>query len=139
MIVTNAFNAGIEANELCIIYFRDFYKEPEMKTLSIKFTDKEILLSNEVDKIHNSDSIDKLNNVSSIVNSQESSIHLEVPNSGDINAQGKLDRTLLHLASRQVNLIRLNFFLIEVLILKFKINLGTHQYFLLLNQVNGAW
>ncbi|WP_264735341.1 ankyrin repeat domain-containing protein [Wolbachia endosymbiont (group A) of Rhinocyllus conicus] len=99
LIVTNAFNAGIEANELCIIYFRDFYKEPEMKTLSIKFTDKEILLSNEVDKIHNSDSIDKLNNVSSIVNSQESSIHLEVPNSGDINAQGKLDRTLLHLAS----------------------------------------
>ncbi|QMV46176.1 hypothetical protein HC358_03815 [Wolbachia pipientis] len=99
LIVTNAFNAGIEANELCIIYFRDFYKEPKMKTLSIKFTDKEILLSNEIDKIYNSDSIDKLNNVSSIVNSQESSIHLEVPSSGDINAKGELDRTLLHLAS----------------------------------------
>ncbi|WP_341811169.1 ankyrin repeat domain-containing protein [Wolbachia endosymbiont (group A) of Oxytorus armatus] len=99
LIVTNAFNANIEASELCIIYFRDFYKEPKMETLSIRFIDKEILLSNEIDKIHNSDSIDKLNNVSSIVNSQESFIHSEVSNSGDINAQGKLDRTLLHLAS----------------------------------------
>ncbi len=99
LIVTNAFNAGIEANELCIMYFRGFYKEPKMKTLSIKFTDKEILLDNEIDKIYNSDSIDKLNNVSSIINSQESSITLEVPNSGDINARGELDRTLLHLAS----------------------------------------
>ncbi|WP_353283954.1 ankyrin repeat domain-containing protein [Wolbachia endosymbiont (group A) of Lypha dubia] len=99
LIVTNAFNANIEASELCIIRFKDFYKESKMKTLTIKFTDKEILLSNEIDKINNSDSIDKLNNVSSIVNSQESSIHSEVPNSGDINAQGKLDRTLLHLAS----------------------------------------
>ncbi|WP_264377026.1 ankyrin repeat domain-containing protein [Wolbachia endosymbiont (group B) of Ochlodes sylvanus] len=99
LIVTNAFNAGIEANELCIIYFRDFYKEPEMKTLSIKFTDKEILLSNEVDKIHNSDSIDKLNNVSSILNLQENSASFEVTNSGEINARGKLDRTSLHLAS----------------------------------------
>ncbi|WP_264686539.1 ankyrin repeat domain-containing protein [Wolbachia endosymbiont (group B) of Rhopobota naevana] len=99
LIVTNAFNADIEASELCIIRFKDFYKESKMKTLTIKFTDKEILLSNEMDKINNSDSIDKLNNVSSIVNSQESSIHSEVPNSGDINAQGKLDRTLLHLAS----------------------------------------
>ncbi len=99
LIVTNAFNADVEASELCIIRFKDFYKESKMKTLTIKFTDKEILLSNEIDKINNSDSIDKLNNVSSIVNSQESSIHSEVPNSGDINAQGKLDRTLLHLAS----------------------------------------
>ncbi|WP_369799950.1 ankyrin repeat domain-containing protein [Wolbachia endosymbiont of Ctenocephalides felis wCfeJ] len=99
LIVTNAFNADIEASELCIIHFKDFYKEPKMETLSIKFADKEILLSNEIDKIRNSDSIDKLNNVSSIVNSQGSFIHSEVPNSGDINAQGKLDRTLLHLAS----------------------------------------
>ncbi|WP_265028006.1 ankyrin repeat domain-containing protein [Wolbachia endosymbiont (group A) of Calamotropha paludella] len=99
LIVTNAFNADVEASELCIIRFKDFYKESKMKTLTIKFTDKEILLSNEIDKINNSDSIDKLNNVSSIVNSQESSIHSEVPNSGNINAQGKLDRTLLHLAS----------------------------------------
>ncbi|WP_419198621.1 ankyrin repeat domain-containing protein [Wolbachia endosymbiont of Rhagoletis cingulata] len=99
LIVTNAFNAGVEASELCIIRFKDFYKESKMKTLTIKFTDKEILLSNEIDKINNSDSIDKLNNVSSIVNSQESSTHLEVPSSGDINAQGKFDRTLLHLAS----------------------------------------
>ncbi|XP_028131929.1 uncharacterized protein LOC114327487 [Diabrotica virgifera virgifera] len=99
LIVTNVFDADVEASELCIIRFKDFYKEPKMKTLTIKFTDKEILLTNEIDKINNSDSIDKLNNVSSIVNSQESSIHSEVPNSGDINAQGKLDRTLLHLAS----------------------------------------
>ncbi|MFP3024204.1 MAG: ankyrin repeat domain-containing protein, partial [Wolbachia sp.] len=99
LIVTNAFNAGIEENELCIMYFRDFYKEPKMKTLSIKFIDKEILLSDEIDKIYNSDSINRLNNVSSIVNSQESSIHLEIPSSGEINAQGELDRTLLHLAS----------------------------------------
>ncbi|MFP3016488.1 MAG: ankyrin repeat domain-containing protein [Wolbachia sp.] len=99
LIVTNAFNADIKASESCIIRFRDFYKEPKMETLSIKFADKEILLSDEIDKIRNSDSIDELNNVSSIINSQESSIHSEVPNSGDINAQGKLDRTLLHLAS----------------------------------------
>ncbi|QJT94912.1 ankyrin repeat domain-containing protein [Wolbachia endosymbiont of Diaphorina citri] len=100
LIVTNAFNAGIEENELCIIYFRDFYKEPKMKTLSIKFIDKEILLSDEIDKINNSDSIDKLNNVSSIINLQESSIPLEFPNSGDINAPGELGRTSLHLASK---------------------------------------
>ncbi|MGL9761743.1 MAG: ankyrin repeat domain-containing protein [Wolbachia sp.] len=99
LIVTNAFNADIEASELCIIRFKDFYKEPKMETLSIKFADKEILLSNEIDKIRNSDSIDELNNVSSIINSQESSIPLEAPNSGDINAQGKLGRTSLHLAS----------------------------------------
>ncbi|MGL5029329.1 MAG: ankyrin repeat domain-containing protein [Wolbachia pipientis] len=99
LIVTNAFNADVEASELCIIRFKDFYKEPKMKTLTIKFTDKEILLANEIDKINNSDSIDKLNNVSSIVNSQESAIHLEIPNSEDINAQGKLGRTQLHLAS----------------------------------------
>ncbi|WP_353283576.1 ankyrin repeat domain-containing protein [Wolbachia endosymbiont (group A) of Pogonocherus hispidulus] len=100
LIVTNAFNAGIEANELCIMYFRDFYKEPKMKTLSIRFTDKEILLSDEMDRIYNSDSIDKLSNVSSIVDLQESSIPLEFPNSGDINAPGELGRTSLHLASK---------------------------------------
>ncbi|WP_425385027.1 ankyrin repeat domain-containing protein [Wolbachia endosymbiont (group B) of Schoenobius gigantella] len=99
LIVTNAFNADIEASELCIIRFKDFYKEPKMETLSIKFADKEILLSNEIDKIRNSDSIDELNNVSSIINSQKNSIPLEAPNSGDINAQGKLGRTSLHLAS----------------------------------------
>ncbi|WP_419198881.1 ankyrin repeat domain-containing protein [Wolbachia endosymbiont of Rhagoletis cingulata] len=102
LIVTNAFNtdiADIEASELCIIRFKDFYKEPKMETLSIKFADKEILLSNEIDKIRNSGSIDELNNVSSIINSQKSFIHLDVSNSGDINAQGKLGRTSLHLAS----------------------------------------
>ncbi|WP_264377017.1 ankyrin repeat domain-containing protein [Wolbachia endosymbiont (group B) of Ochlodes sylvanus] len=99
LIVTNAFNADIEASELCIIHFKDFYKELKMETLSIKFADKEILLSNEIDKIRNSDSIDELNNVSSIINSQKNSIPLEAPNSGDINAQGKLGRTSLHLAS----------------------------------------
>lgn len=57
--------------ELCIIYFKDFYKEPKMKTLSIRFTDKEILLSDEIDKIYNADSIDKLNYVSSITNLQK--------------------------------------------------------------------
>ncbi|MCA7010493.1 ankyrin repeat domain-containing protein [Wolbachia endosymbiont of Tribolium confusum] len=99
LIVTNVFNADVEASELCIIRFKDFYKEPKMETLSIKFADREILLSNEIDKIRNSDSIDELNNVSSIINSQKNSIPLESPNSGDINAQGKLGRTSLHLAS----------------------------------------
>ncbi|WP_338405958.1 ankyrin repeat domain-containing protein [Wolbachia endosymbiont (group A) of Longitarsus flavicornis] len=99
LIVTNAFNADIEESELCIIRFRDFYKEPKMKTLSIKFNDKEILLSDEMDKIYDSSSIDKLTYVKPIIDLQESSASLEVKNSGDINARGKLDRTLLHLAS----------------------------------------
>ncbi|WP_264704376.1 ankyrin repeat domain-containing protein [Wolbachia endosymbiont (group B) of Apotomis betuletana] len=99
LIVTNAFDADIEANELYIIYFRDFYKEPEMKTLSIRFADKEVLLIDEIDKIYKSESADKLNYVSSILNLQESSASFEVTNSGEINARGKLDRTSLHLAS----------------------------------------
>ncbi|MFT4327658.1 MAG: ankyrin repeat domain-containing protein [Wolbachia pipientis] len=84
LIVTNAFNANME---LCIIYFKDFYKEPKMKTLSIRFTDKEILLSDEIDKIYNADSIDKLNYVSSITNLQKSlitSLHLAAQN-GDLD------------------------------------------------------
>ncbi|WP_143688758.1 ankyrin repeat domain-containing protein [Wolbachia endosymbiont of Laodelphax striatellus] len=96
LIVTNAFNANME---LCIIYFKDFYKEPKMKTLSIRFTDKEILLSDEIDKIYNSESADKLNYVSSILNLQESSLPLEVSSSSDIEAQGKFKRTPLHFAS----------------------------------------
>ncbi len=108
LIVTNAFNANImtnnldssiEVSELFIIYFKDFYKEPKMKTFSIRFIDKEILLSDEIDKIYNADSIDKLNYVSSILNLQESSLPLEVSNSSDIEAQGKFKRTPLHFAS----------------------------------------
>lgn len=108
LIVTNAFNANImtnnldssiEVSELFIIYFKDFYKEPKMKTFSIRFIDKEILLSDEIDKIYNADSIDKLNYVSSILNLQESSLPLEVSSSSDIEAQGKFKRTPLHFAS----------------------------------------
>ncbi|RDD34026.1 Ankyrin repeat [Wolbachia endosymbiont of Cylisticus convexus] len=69
LIVTNAFNANVE---LCIIYFKDFYKEPKMKTLSIRFADKKILLSDEMDKIYNADDIDKLNYISSFTNLQKS-------------------------------------------------------------------
>ncbi|WP_264707863.1 ankyrin repeat domain-containing protein [Wolbachia endosymbiont (group B) of Agriphila straminella] len=99
LMITNAFDADIEANELYIIYFRDFYKEPKMKTLSIRFADKEVLLIDEIDKIYKSESADKLNYVSSILNLQENSASFEVTNSGEINARGKLDRTSLHLAS----------------------------------------
>ncbi|WP_264707159.1 ankyrin repeat domain-containing protein [Wolbachia endosymbiont (group A) of Acrocera orbiculus] len=108
LIVTNAFNANImtnnldssiEVGELFIIYFKDFYKEPKMKTFSIRFIDKEIPLSDEIDKIYNADSIDKLNYVSSILDLQESSLPLEVSSSSDIKAQGKFKRTPLHFAS----------------------------------------
>ncbi|MFP3023399.1 MAG: ankyrin repeat domain-containing protein, partial [Wolbachia sp.] len=108
LIVTNAFNASImtnnldssiEVGELFIIYFKDFYKEPKMKTLSIRFADKEVLLIDEIDKIYNSESADKLNYVSSILNLQESSLPLEVSSSSDIEAQGKFKRTPLHFAS----------------------------------------
>ncbi|WP_341812752.1 ankyrin repeat domain-containing protein [Wolbachia endosymbiont (group A) of Eristalinus aeneus] len=77
LIVTNAFDAKIEANELCVIRFKDFYKEPKMKTLSIRFADKEILLNNEIDKIYNSESAEKLNYVSSVLNLQKSPLPLE--------------------------------------------------------------
>ncbi|WP_339047985.1 latrotoxin-related protein [Candidatus Mesenet endosymbiont of Phosphuga atrata] len=77
LMITNAFNADVETNKLCTICLKDFYREPKMETLSIKFTDKEILLSDEMDKINNADSIsDKLNindYISSIVKLQESS------------------------------------------------------------------
>ncbi|WP_264688688.1 ankyrin repeat domain-containing protein [Wolbachia endosymbiont (group B) of Catoptria pinella] len=99
LMITNAFDADIEANELYIIYFRDFYKEPKMKTLSIRFADKEVLLIDEIDKIYKSESADKLNYVSSILNLQESSLPLEVSSSSDIEAQGKFKRTPLHFAS----------------------------------------
>ncbi len=81
LMITNAFNADVETNKLCTICLKDFYREPKMETLSIKFTDKEILLSDEMDKINNADSIsDKLNindYISSIVKLQESSAPLE--------------------------------------------------------------
>ncbi|MFP3027137.1 MAG: hypothetical protein ACEY3L_13230, partial [Wolbachia sp.] len=76
LMITNVFNADMETNKFCTICLKDFYKQPKMETLSIKFNDTEILLSNEIDKINNADSIsDKLNMngyISSIVKLQSS-------------------------------------------------------------------
>jgi hypothetical protein len=42
-IITNNGN-DMEVDKSFIIYFKNFYKEPKMKTLSIKFADKGIIL-----------------------------------------------------------------------------------------------
>ncbi len=74
LMITNVFNADMEISKFCTICLKDFYEQPKMGTLSIKFNDTEILLSNEIDKINNADSIsDKLNMngyISSIVKLQ---------------------------------------------------------------------
>ncbi|WP_353272524.1 latrotoxin-related protein [Wolbachia endosymbiont (group A) of Urophora cardui] len=76
LMITNVFNADMEISKFCTICLKDFYEQPKMGTLSIKFNDTEILLSNEIDKINNADSIsDKLNMngyISSIVKLQGS-------------------------------------------------------------------
>ncbi|MFT4327777.1 MAG: hypothetical protein AB3P07_04135 [Wolbachia pipientis] len=76
LMITNILNADMETNKFCTLYLKDFYKQPKMETLSIRFNDTEILLSNEIDKINNADSIsDKLNMngyISSIVKLQSS-------------------------------------------------------------------
>ncbi|MCA7010368.1 tetratricopeptide repeat protein [Wolbachia endosymbiont of Tribolium confusum] len=44
LIITNAFDSTITRDDLCSITLNKFYKIPKMKTLSIKFADKEIML-----------------------------------------------------------------------------------------------
>ncbi|BET35982.1 MULTISPECIES: hypothetical protein [Wolbachia] len=44
LIITNAFDSTITKDDFCSITLSKFYKTPKMKTLSIKFTDKEIVL-----------------------------------------------------------------------------------------------
>ncbi|MCJ7454469.1 MAG: ankyrin repeat domain-containing protein [Wolbachia endosymbiont of Homalodisca vitripennis] len=71
LIMTNALSANVSEKELYVMYFKDFYKEPKMKTLSIRFIDKEILLDDKINKIYNSDNIDKFNHVSSILDLED--------------------------------------------------------------------
>ncbi|UIP93000.1 hypothetical protein JSQ73_001305 [Wolbachia endosymbiont of Anopheles demeilloni] len=44
LMITNAFDSTISKDDFCSIILSKFYKTPKMKTLSIKFTDKEIVL-----------------------------------------------------------------------------------------------
>ncbi|MFP3027987.1 MAG: hypothetical protein ACEY3L_17725 [Wolbachia sp.] len=44
LMITNAFDSTISKDDFCSITLSKFYKTPKMKTLSIKFTDKEIVL-----------------------------------------------------------------------------------------------
>ncbi|WP_265014495.1 hypothetical protein [Wolbachia endosymbiont (group B) of Celastrina argiolus] len=44
LIITNAFDSTITKDDFCSITLSKFYKTPKMKTLSIKFVDKEIVL-----------------------------------------------------------------------------------------------
>ncbi|WP_341807938.1 tetratricopeptide repeat protein [Wolbachia endosymbiont (group E) of Neria commutata] len=53
LIITSAFDRNLTNNEFCTICLNNFYQEPKMETLSIKFTDKEILLKDEMDRINN--------------------------------------------------------------------------------------
>jgi hypothetical protein len=85
LIITNAFDTDAELNKLCTVYIKDFYKKPRMETLSIKFDDKEILLSNEMDKINNAPNIGDYNHIHSMINLQEKPISWEKV-AGDSNA-----------------------------------------------------
>ncbi|MFP3024260.1 MAG: hypothetical protein ACEY3K_15805, partial [Wolbachia sp.] len=75
--MTNALSANVSEKELYVMYFKDFYKEPKMKTLSIRFIDKEILLDDKINKIYNSDSIDKLNHANFTVDLQDRGINIK--------------------------------------------------------------
>lgn len=44
LMITNTFDSTITKNDLCSITLSKFYETPKMKTLSIKFADKEIVL-----------------------------------------------------------------------------------------------
>ena len=44
LIITNAFDSTITKDNLCSITFSKFYETPKMRTLSVKFADKEIVL-----------------------------------------------------------------------------------------------
>ncbi|MDD9334628.1 MAG: ankyrin repeat domain-containing protein [Rickettsiaceae bacterium] len=44
LMITNAFDSSITKNDLCTITLSKFYETPRMKTLFIKFADKEIVL-----------------------------------------------------------------------------------------------
>lgn len=79
LMITNVLNADIERNKFCTICLKGFYKQPKMETLSIRFNDTEILLSDEMDKINNADSINDY--ISSIVKLQESSTPSETASS----------------------------------------------------------
>jgi len=79
LMITNVLNADMERNKFCTICLKGFYKQPKMETLSIRFNDTEILLSDEMDKINNADSINDY--ISSIVKLQESSTPSETASS----------------------------------------------------------
>ncbi|WP_339047305.1 latrotoxin-related protein [Candidatus Mesenet endosymbiont of Phosphuga atrata] len=51
LIITNTFDADITKEDFCTITLSKFYKEPKMETLSIKFTDKEIILKDHQEQI----------------------------------------------------------------------------------------
>ncbi|WP_341812411.1 hypothetical protein [Wolbachia endosymbiont (group A) of Conops quadrifasciatus] len=48
----------MEVGKSFIIYFKNFYKEPKMKTLSIKFADKEIMLKDHQEEISTARDVD---------------------------------------------------------------------------------
>ncbi|MFT4314720.1 MAG: FxSxx-COOH system tetratricopeptide repeat protein [Wolbachia pipientis] len=51
LVITNAFDSNTTKNDLCSITLSKFYEIPEMKTLSIKFADKEIILKEHQEEI----------------------------------------------------------------------------------------
>ncbi|PBQ26569.1 hypothetical protein BTO27_04360, partial [Wolbachia pipientis wAus] len=51
LMVTNAFDSSITKNDLCSITLSKFYETPKMKTLSIKFADKEVVLKEHQEEI----------------------------------------------------------------------------------------
>ncbi len=60
LIITNVFDQGLEESQHCTILLKDFYQEQKMRTLSIKFADKEINLRQHEMQINNATNFDAL-------------------------------------------------------------------------------
>lgn len=58
LVITNAFSANITKNDLCTIVLSQFYEIPKMKSLSIKFPDKELILVDHCEEIYAAKDID---------------------------------------------------------------------------------
>lgn len=60
LIITNVFDQDLEESQHCTILLKDFYQEQKMRTLSIKFADKEINLRQYKMQINNATNFDAL-------------------------------------------------------------------------------
>ncbi|WP_447933209.1 ankyrin repeat domain-containing protein [Wolbachia endosymbiont of Dactylopius coccus] len=79
------------------IYLKDFYKETVMETLSIRFTDREMLLHDEIEKIYNADSM-----IISYKSSDPSKVK-QISDNVNINVQDEFGKTPIFYAIQRGN------------------------------------